>query len=273
MADPTDTARDHDAPQSRTQQRAQLRTRALESPALGRTVEYGAYIPAHRPDETLPLLFLLHGAEASYIDFTLHMHELLQQLAQHHRMIVVLPEGAKDGWYLDSPNLPRHRYALHVLDEVVPDAERWLPSNARRSIAGISAGGNGAIVSALHRPELFRGMSALSGALDLAVASQRPALTRALGAYESCPDLWQRWSARHVLARDPTLSRRLPLLLTVGSEDIWAKVNRQVSAELRAHCVPHQFHEEPGGHTWEHWATVLPRHLAFHARLLVSAHP
>jgi S-formylglutathione hydrolase FrmB len=201
------------------------------------------------------------------------MHELLQRLSQHHRMIVVLPEGAKDGWYIDSPTLPRHLYARHLLDEVLPDAERWLPCNARRSIAGISAGGNGAIVSALRRPGLFRGMSALSGALDLTLARQRPALTRALGAYERDPDLWQRWSARRVLTRDPTLARRLPLLLTVGSGDIWAKVNRQVSAELQAHCVPHLFYEEPGGHTWTHWAAVLPRHLEFHARLLVSVRP
>jgi enterochelin esterase-like enzyme len=108
----------------------------------------------------------------------------------------------------------------------------------------------------------------MSGALDLSRASQRPALTRALGEYEASPALWLQWSARHALLQDPTRARRVPILLSVGSDDIWAGVNRQTSAELRARCIPHLFFERPGGHTWEHWVTVLPRHLAFHARLL-----
>jgi hypothetical protein len=250
------------------QTQAELFTRELYSAALGRAVRYGAYVPAHGSGARLPLLLLLHGADGSYTDFCEHAHPLLLQLTAAHGLIVVLPEGARDGWWVDSPRLPQHRYATHLLSEVLPDAGLWLPANERRSIAGISAGGNAAIVSALTHPALFSSVSSLSGALDLEVAHDRPALERALGPYRDDPALWQRWSARHVLQKHTDSAHTFPLLLTVGANDLWAGANRSVSAELQALSVEHTFHESHGGHEWQHWLNVLPEHIAFHARVL-----
>jgi S-formylglutathione hydrolase FrmB len=216
----------------------------------------------------LPVLLLLHGADGSYTDFCEHLHAELVQLSAAHGLIVVLPEGARDGWWLDGPLLPRHRYATHLLSEVLPDIALWLPANERLSIAGISAGGNAAIVSALTHPALFSSVSSLSGALDLEVARSRPALQRALGEYEADAALWQRWSARHVLQRQRESARALPLLLSVGASDLWAQSNRAFSAELHALQISHTFRELPGGHDWQHWQSVLPEHIAFHARVL-----
>jgi putative tributyrin esterase len=259
-------------PRVRDEAQSELFTRELYSAALGRNVRYGAYVPQREPDARCPVLLLLHGADGAYTDFCDHAHAQLLQLSAAHGLILVLPEGAKDGWWVDGPLVPQHRYATHLLSEVLPDSALWLPANERRSIAGISAGGNAAIVSALTHPGLFSSVSSLSGALDLEWARNRPALQRALGAYDDDPALWQRWSARHVLQRQRDTAHTFPLLLTVGASDLWAESNRVFSAELQALQIPHTFRELPGGHDWQHWVSLLPEHIAFHAHALhVSA--
>lgn len=250
---------------------AELFTRELYSIALGRSVRYGAYVPRCEPGARLPALLLLHGADGAYTDFCDHAHAQLLQLSAAHGLIIVLPEGAKDGWWVDGPRLPQHRYSTHLLAEVLPDIALWLPASERRSIAGISAGGNAAIVSALTHPALFSSVSSLSGALDLERARSRPALQRALGAYDDDPALWQRWSARHVLQRQRQTAHSFPLLLTVGASDLWAESHRELSVELQALQVAHTFRELPGGHDWQHWVRLLPEHIAFHARVLNQA--
>ena len=248
--------------------KTELFTRELYSAALGRSVRYAAYVPPEAPSTRRPVLLLLHGADGAHTDFCDHAHAELLQLTAAHGLIIVLPEGAKDGWWVDGPQLPQHRYSTHLLSEVLPDIAVWLPANEQRSIAGISAGGNAAIVSALTHPELFSSVSSLSGALDLEQARNRPPLQRALGAYDDDPALWQRWSARHVLQRQRDTARCIPLLLTVGSSDLWAQSNRVFSAELQALNIGHTFRELPGGHDWQHWVRLLPEHLAFHAQVL-----
>jgi S-formylglutathione hydrolase FrmB len=238
---------------------AELQTRNLHSAALGCNITYAAYRPTAASPP--PALFLLHGADGSHSDFTQHAHNQLLQLSATHHIALVLPEGSREGWWLNS-------YATHLLDEVIPDTTNWLQTNTRHSIAGISAGGNAAIVSALTHPGKFTSVSSLSGALDLAIASNRAALVRALGAYDESPTTWQRWSARHLLPTHVETARQLPLLLTVGSNDLWAETNRRVSAELQALAIEHTFRESPGGHDWNHWVAQLPEHITFHAHHL-----
>jgi S-formylglutathione hydrolase FrmB len=245
-------------------------TRELASAALGCSVRYGAYVPLLAGEARVPLLFLLHGAEASHLDFCQHAHAELLQLAAAHEVAIVVPEGSRDGWYVDSPTLPQHQYQTHLLAEVLPDAAAWLGGASRQAIAGISAGGNAALVCALEHPSLFVSVSSLSGALDLQRAKQRPALQRALGHYEDDPQLWQRFSARHVLARQAAVAQRLPVLLSVGTSDIWAEPNRAFAAELNALGCSCELHESSGGHDWKYWVAQLPEHIAFHARVLTA---
>ncbi len=242
----------------------------LVSSVLGREVPYLAYVPqaAARGERRLPVLFLLHGVDSSFADWPRHAHRLLQELSNEHGLIVVVPDGSPDGWYIDSPRLPKHRYASWLIDELLPDVDAWLPTNGRRGIAGQSAGGHGALTLALTHPGLFQSASSMSGVLDLTAASDRPALVRALGRYADNPKLWQSRSARHIVARDPDAARRLPMLITVGNADRWAPANRAFARELDALGVDHVFQESAGGHDWAYWVSELPRHLAWHASVL-----
>lgn len=246
--------------------------REIDSAARGKRVPYVAYVPRDVPPEGLPALLLLHGAWDSYTAWADHAHRDLQRLATEHRVILVLPDGEPFGWYLDSDKVPGNRIATHLVDEVVPDLREHLPFDGRLSMAGLSMGGHGALVTALRHPGLALSVSSMSGAVDLEAAKSRKQLQELLGPYDADPDAWHAWSARHLLAREPEAARQLPIRLLTGDQDrSWTGPNRALHAQLEAAGVEHVWEEVPGGHTWEVWLAALPAHVAWHAARLHEA--
>lgn len=249
--------------------------RELRSSALGRKASYIAYLPRSEAGkvECFPTLFLLHGAGGSYRDWPSASHRELQRLAEKHGLLIVTPDGTPQGWYLDSPLQPKSQIATHILDEVLPDVAARFPVTDQRSIAGLSAGGHGAITFSLQRPGTFVSASSMSGVLDLPAAASRQALIARLGPYAQNRERWEASSALHLVERSPEAARKLPMLVTVGSSDHWAERNRFFAARLEALGVRHRFEESPGGHDWKYWRSQLASHVAWHADRLSEARP
>lgn len=213
-------------------------------------------------------LLLLHGAGGGPSDFAVHAHGLLRAFAGSRRVAVIAPDGEAHGWYVDSFRVPGARIASYLVDELMPHLTARLGVSAQRSVAGISMGGNAAVVLALRRPELFAAASAMSGAVDLSEAHTRAALIERLGPYAGNEESWQRWSAVHVGAARPGAALAVPVLLTVGRADRWAPANRRLYEVLSLHGSSVDLEVLNGGHDWTHWTEVLPRHLEWHARML-----
>lgn len=245
--------------------------RELSSEALDRKARYLAYVPRGDGEACFPALFLLHGAHGTWEDWPSHAHRELQRLAQRHRIAIVTPDGSESGWYVDSPLIADSQYATHVAKEVVEDATASLPVTETRSIAGLSAGGHGAITLALKHPGLFVAASSMSGVLDLPAAHTRQALIERLGPYRDHPERWEQSSAIHLVEASPDVAKKLPLLVTVGSSDRWAPTNRQFHTRLTALGIEHDFDESEGGHDWKYWTSQLPRHVEWHAGKLHAA--
>ncbi|MBX3197936.1 MAG: DUF459 domain-containing protein [Labilithrix sp.] len=250
--------------------RAVVVRRDIDSKALGRSVSYLAYVPqtAARDGDALPALLLLHGADGSFTDWSDHAHRALQELSSRHEMVIVTPEGGASGWYVDSPLVPNSRYASHIVEEVVADVGATMPVDDRRGIAGLSAGGHGALTLALKHPELFASASSMSGVVDLAAAASREALVERLGPYAESRERWEESSARHLVEARVDVARALPMLITVGASDRWAPENRAFAELLASRGVDHTFEEHAGGHDWPTWTEKLPRHVAWHAEQL-----
>lgn len=244
----------------------------FESKALGRTASYLAFVPQGlEPKERLPVLYVLHGADASSADISDKAHELLQKLASQHRLVLVLPDADPKGWYLDSDRLPKARSESFVLKELLPHVEKSLPVSERRGISGISMGGNGAMVLALKAPGAFVSVSSLSGAVDLSEAKQREALIERLGSFEEKPEAWLAHSAVQLVEKKKAQAKALPVLLTVGTEDRWLNANRNLAKALEASGADSKLKESRGGHTWELWVSSLPEHVQWHAQRLQAA--
>src|SRR5262249_33514831 len=119
------------------------------SPAPGREARYLAWVPQRPPGNgKLPLLVLLHGADASAEDFAGQAGDTLQRLSQSLGLVIVCPDGGPTSWYLDSS---QERAATFIAVDLLADADAHLPISTRRSIAGISMGGHGALTLALDR--------------------------------------------------------------------------------------------------------------------------
>lgn len=245
-------------------------SRTIESKALGKEASYLAYVPhtEGKIEGCYPALFLLHGAGGRFSDWSSQAHRELQQLSEEHGIVIVTPEGGQRGWYIDSPLMKDSQYASHIIKEVLADAKRHLPISDHRAIAGLSAGGHGAITLSLLHPGTFISASSMSGVLDLPAAASRAALIERLGPYRENPARWEERSAWHLIERAPEEARKLPLYITVGSSDHWAETNRRFHDMLTSLRIEHGFEESEGGHDWRYWRGQLPKHVAWHAERL-----
>jgi S-formylglutathione hydrolase FrmB len=104
--------------------------------------------------------------------------------------------------------------------------------------------------------------------LDLTANRDRPALRTQLGPYPENRSRWEASSAQQLVAARLEVARALPLLVTVGSSDPWAPVNRAFHDQLTHLDVEATFEETVGGHDWSYWTGQLERHLRWHAERL-----
>jgi predicted esterase len=228
---------------------------------------YLAFVPqqALRTDQKLPVLYLLHAEAGQWTDFSERAHGLLQTLATKHELVIVTPDGSEHS-YQASPLVESELRQTSLLTEVMPDVERRLPVLSRSGIAGLSLGGNEAIVLALKNEGRFASVSSMSGTLNLVDTPARPAPNEQAPRVRRARILDS--SALELARVRPLQARAMNLLLTVGASDPWAKGTLELDALLTSFKAPHELRQSPGGHDWDHWLEVLPAHVAWHAALL-----
>lgn len=122
-----------------------------------------------------PVLFLLHGHGDTYDSWADPHNGDLLHLAAGLRAIVVMPEGGR-GWYVNWWNGGRRgdpAWERYHLEELIPMVQkRFRIRRGRRwhAIAGLSMGGEGAMLYAEQRPGYFGSVASFSGPLSI----QRP---------------------------------------------------------------------------------------------------
>lgn len=163
---------------------------------------------------------------------------------------------------------------------------RTLATGSHRGIAGLSMGGYGAVTLAFQYPGLFGAAASHSGVLwpmerapfgrgmlprpaaDSAVFAQIGARTAAQFRVVFGADSAS-WLARDpaaLAARLRHAGRPLPALyVDAGTEDPYTPESRAFHDAMTALGVAVDYHEWPGGHTWDYWRARLPRSLAWMA--------
>lgn len=120
-----------------------------------------------------PVVYLLHGSGGHDTDWTANTH--IGRLADRYRMILVMPDGGRESWHIDSPFDPQSRYETYVGKEVVSYVDAHYRTNATkaaRAITGLSMGGFGALNIAVG---ILEERDSLSGVVlrDVVQASRR----------------------------------------------------------------------------------------------------
>lgn len=241
------------------------------SEALQRTQRAVVFYP--EGSGPFPVLYVLHGHGGSYRNWPDRTD--LAHLANTFNLILVSPDGGRDGWYVDSPVQDSARYATHVGVEVPRAVLAHAGSRAdslRQGLVGLSMGGHGAVSLALDFPHRFKAAASLSGGLDLLPFPERWGLSARLGPLESVQDS-ARWAQFSLLQRVRHLDvEAVPALwIDCGVDDFFIQANREMRAELLARGIPHTYIERPGAHTWTYWVHALPDALRFLAISLQNA--
>ncbi|WP_344526393.1 esterase family protein [Streptomyces albiaxialis] len=224
-----------------------------------------------------PVLYLLHGGGLGQ-DFRSFDYESvnIRALTAGRPVIVVMPDGGPAGWYCDpvhSNSGPRNWETFHI-EQLLP----WIDGNFRtyaefdgRAVAGFSMGGFGALKYAAKHPGHFASVSSHSGPASLRrdaglvthwanVSSAAAEL--AGGSVYGVP----RWNEARVSADNPVehvpayRGKRVFLAAGTSPDPVdWADWvtetqvlagQREFHDRLDAAGIPHERHEEPGGHVF-----------------------
>jgi enterochelin esterase-like enzyme len=163
----------------------------IASTVLGRSIPVLVFVPRGLSPATLPILFVFHGFggdETAWFDGHggdgIHLDGRAQALIDAGRACpaVIVSAFIGNSYGVDSEpasdQWDHGRYATYLLTELLPTVEHVEWGEERRGggvryVAGISAGGFGAIHLALTHPALFAGVGALSPAMFVDTPTDR----------------------------------------------------------------------------------------------------
>jgi S-formylglutathione hydrolase FrmB len=239
----------------------QVHEDGYRSVALGATLPFAVYLPPGYATSRAryPVIYFLHGLPASPYAYRGigFISSALGKLRQ--RAIVVAPQGARDGdsdpEYLDwGPGRNWETAIASELPRYVDAHYRTVRSRRGRALVGLSAGGYGAVLLAVHHLADFSVIESWSGYFR----PTDPSGTRVLPHPPS-------QSAHALVPQLRTDERRRPTFFAfyVGSEDRRFRAeNEQLDRELGAAGVPHVFRIYPGAHEQSVWRSHAGQWLA-----------
>lgn len=250
---------------------------SMTSTILKSERKFAVYLP---PDyeisqRSYPVLYLLHGMgddQTGWVQFgeVLRIADNEIREGKATPMIIIMPD-ANTGQVGYFNNISETwRYEDFFFDELMPYVEKKFRIKGEkrfRAIAGLSMGGGGSFIYALHHPELFSSacpLSAYIGALSFKDFKEYM-----LKKNENYSDsvLQVYYENHNVLSlidhmkKDQISSVRW--FIDCGDDDFLYEGNSLVHIALRQKEVPHEFRIRDGAHNWTYWRESLPLVLEF----------
>jgi len=230
------------------------------SPALKREMAYRVFMPANPEGKKLPVVYLLHGGDGTFCDWSNYTD--VARLGTG--LLLVMPQG-DDSYYVNAASRPDDRYEDYIIDDLADDVSNRFPARTDRqgrAIVGVSMGGFGAVNLALHHPEKFIFVGGISSAIDV---PRRPFSLRRFDQSRRYRALFGPSGSETRHKNDPFFELRtadpakLPYFyLSCGRQEGLLAPNREFAALLDRYHIRHEFHSLPGGHDWNRWSAELP---------------
>lgn len=254
---------------------SEVRQDEVASAALGRPFPYLIYLPdAYKAGTPLPVVYLLHGAganEGAWLEqgqLKRNLDELIA--AKAIPPVVVVMPGCPACWWVDGP---RDRAESAFWEDLLPTVERrhHLPVTRNlRFVAGLSAGGYGAVRYALKYPDKLGGVAAFSPAVytsrvpaQSAARSQPPFLT-ADGQFDQ--QAWDEKNYPRLLDGYFAQPLRVPFYLVSGDNDrlgIAPETMKLFMAMYEKQPELAELRIVDGDHNWGVWAGAIKDSLVY----------
>lgn len=250
---------------------------SITSKILKMDRKYAIYLPAdyETSGRSYPVLYLLHGSgddQSGWVQFGEVKNIADKAIAEGKStaMIIVMPDGnTGQRGYFNSPK-GDWNYEDFFFQEFIPTIEKTYRIRAEkryRAISGLSMGGGGTFMYALHHPELFSSacpLSASTGPITLEEASARwekqyPGISKE---YQS--NYFARHSALELVKNMPDDQKKaVRWYIDCGDDDFLFEGNSLVHIAMRKKEIAHEFRIREGAHNWTYWRESLPTVLEF----------
>lgn len=247
----------------------------LKSSILKMERKYSVYLPPdyQTSNRSYPVLYLLHGSgddQTGWVQFgeVEYIADKAIMEGKSTAMVIVMPDAntGRRGYF----NTLRgdFQYEDFFFKEFIPFIEKTYRIRAEkqyRAIAGLSMGGGGTIIYALHHPEMFASACPLSASVRRQTDNRyrRNADTVGLSA-EQIDAYRKQHDAFYLVENMPdTLKTQVRWYIDCGDDDALSEGNSLLHVAMRSKGIPHEFRIRNGVHNWTYWREALPEVLDF----------
>jgi enterochelin esterase-like enzyme len=250
---------------------------SINSTILKMERKYAIYLPPdyETSERSYPVLYLLHGAgddQTGWIQFgeVLNITDKAIAEGKATSMIIVMPDAnTGQRGYFNSPN-GEWLYEDFFFKELMPYVEstyRIKKDRRYRAIAGLSMGGGGTFMYAMHHPALFSSAAPLSaslGPLTLEQFKQRSA-KQIEGLDDGVIDTYYNRHNPISMVNSATSEKfkNTRWFIDCGDDDFLFEGNSLIHIAMRKKEIPHEYRVRQGAHNWSYWRASLPLVLQF----------
>jgi enterochelin esterase-like enzyme len=251
---------------------------SMSSKLLKMERKYAVYLPPdyETSNRSYPVLYLLHGAgddQTGWVQFgeVLNIADKAINSGAATPMVIIMPDAntGRRGYVNDIKG--EWLYEDFFFQEFMPFVEKTYRIKADkryRAVAGLSMGGEGTFVYALHHPELFAAACPLSAATGpRSVEELKNYRLWPVGENISIADqeaYFNKYSVLSLIDKIPDNQKNaVRWYIDCGDDDFLYEGNSLVHIAMRKKEIPHEFRMRDGGHTWTYWRASLPVVLEF----------
>ncbi|MFD2147502.1 alpha/beta hydrolase [Mucilaginibacter antarcticus] len=249
----------------------------LPSKILKGDRKFALYLPPdyETSNRAYPVLYLLHGSgdnQTGWVTFGEVLRITDKAIADGTAtpMIIVMPDAdsGRRGYFNDVKG--DWNYEDFFFQELMPYIEkkyRVKVEKRSRAVAGLSMGGGGTLMYAMHHPELFSSAAPLSAAVgpltvDETIRNVKRSLPNAPDSVAT--NYYNRHSAIALVNNMPDKDKKaVRWYIDCGDDDFLFEGNSLLHIAMRKKGIEHEYRNRDGGHTWTYWRTALPTVLQF----------
>lgn len=250
----------------------------MKSNILQMERKFAIYLPPDyaSSERSYPVLYLLHGGgddQTGWVQFGEVQYITDKAILEGKAtpMIIVMPDAntGRRGYFNDAKN--EWRYEDFFFEEFIPYVEstyRIKGEKRYRAVAGLSMGGGGTFMYALHHPELFSSACPLSASTgSITVEQEKERYKRYYNEEVSDKQIeayFKKYSALELINTIPVDDiKSVRWYIDCGDDDFLYEGNSLIHIAMRKKEIPHEYRVRDGHHSWTYWRESLPMVLEF----------
>lgn len=240
--------------------------------------KYAIYLPPdyETSQRSYPVLYLLHGAgddQSGWVQFgeVLNIADKAINSGSATPMIIVMPDANTGQRGYVNNVTGTWPYEDFFFQEFMPFIEKTYRTRTEkryRAVSGLSMGGEGTFIYALHHPELFAAacpLSAATGPLKIEDLKNYRLWQGVEGITDADKEAYfNKYSVLSLIGNmQDSQKKSVRWYIDCGDDDFLFEGNSLVHIAMRKKEIPHEYRVRDGGHSWTYWRAALPTVLEF----------